>query len=82
MKRLDVIKNDQAYLQIVNTTVVSSKNSINTQHIPSDAYVLIGNKSAEYGGGLAGTGYVMSRNEFQGTIPISATDVMLGYILL
>lgn len=46
--------------------------------LPGAASILIGDRSADFGGGLASTGYVMVAGKAVGTVAVSAADVQRG----
>jgi hypothetical protein len=48
--------------------------------LPLNAYVLIGERTSEMGGGVAGTGYVMLNGKAVYSISVSEKDVRNGLI--
>ena len=50
--------------------------------IPPGATVLVGDRSPQFGGGLASTGYVMHAGKAVASIAVSATDVQRGWLTI
>jgi hypothetical protein len=46
--------------------------------LPAGAFILIGDRSPNFGGGLASTGYAMHIGKAVGTVSVSASDVERG----
>jgi hypothetical protein len=47
-----------------------------------DVYVLTGNKTAKFGGGQSGTGYVIASRKTHGSISISRTEAEAGKLVI
>jgi hypothetical protein len=61
------IRSGNGKVPLVNPNVLAT--------LPASATVLIGDRTAKFGGGLAATGYVMVGGKAIATIPVSSTDV-------
>jgi hypothetical protein len=48
--------------------------------IPMGASILIGDRSPDFGGGLASIGYVMVGGKAIGSVGVDATDVQRGWL--
>ena len=48
--------------------------------IPIGATILIGDRSPDFGGGLASTGYVMVGGKAIGSVGVDSTDVQRGWL--
>jgi hypothetical protein len=50
--------------------------------VPVTASILVGERSREFGGGLAGTGYVMDAGRAIGSVSIGPEDVKRGVLIV
>lgn len=52
----------------------------NSASVPITAFVLIGERTAAMGGGMAGTGYVMQNGKATHSVSVAMSDVHNGFI--
>jgi hypothetical protein len=48
--------------------------------LPANASILIGDRTADFGGGLSSIGYVMVSGNAVGTIPVNASEVQCSFL--
>jgi hypothetical protein len=48
--------------------------------LPIGAYILIGNKTPNFGGGLAGSGFVVQNGKVTHSVGVNASDVHQGLL--
>ncbi len=85
MKQLSVRINTQAFqaeMKRSGNGRVPPLNIGNTAGVPTAAYVLVGERTAAMGGGMAGTGYVIQNGKATHSIAVSASDIRAGVIRL
>jgi hypothetical protein len=50
------------------------------KQLPAGAYILVGNKTPDFGGGLASSGYIVQNGKVTHSVGLKASDVHQGSI--
>jgi len=85
MQRLHIYRDNPAFLAETQRSGNGKVTPIlpnGVATLPVGASVLAGDRSADFGGGLAATGYVMVAGRAIGTVSVSPSDVARGYLEL